>query len=105
MVARELAARFRLRVAAAACGEHDCRRVDHMLTAGCAPAVLDRGQVLQAGMLEGRAAPPSPRLAQPLRDRVVGAVADLEQALPRRAAALREAVAAVLAREGDAELL
>ena len=40
-----------------------------------------------------------------LRDRVAGAVADLEQALARRAAAAREPVAAVLARELDAELL
>ena len=44
-------------------------------------------------------------LAQRLRDRVAGAVADLEQALARRAAAAREPVAAVLARELDAELL
>ena len=34
-----------------------------------------------------------------------GAVADLEEPLPRRAAAAGEAVAAVLARELDAELL
>ena len=33
------------------------------------------------------------------------AVADLQQALARRAAAAREAIAAVLARELDAELL
>ena len=45
------------------------------------------------------------RLAQSLRDRVAGAVADLQQALARRAAAAGEAVAAVLARELDAELL
>src|SRR5262245_19861923 len=104
MVGRELAARFRLRVAAAAGGEYDRRRVDHVLAAGCAPAVLERRQVMQRGMLEGRAAPSPPRLAQSLRDRVAGAVADLEQALLRRTAAPREAVAAVPAREGDAEL-
>ncbi len=46
-----------------------------------------------------------PRLAQLLRDRVAGAVADLQQALARRAAAAGEAVAAVLPRELDAELL
>ena len=49
--------------------------------------------------------PRLPGLAQALRDRVAGAVADLEQALARRAAAAGEAVAAVLARELDAELL
>ena len=44
-------------------------------------------------------------VAQRLRDRVAGAVADLEQPLARRAAAAREPVAAVLARERAAELL
>ena len=40
-----------------------------------------------------------------LRDRVPGAVAHLKQPLPRRAPAAGETVAAVLARELDAELL
>ena len=45
-------------------------------------------------------------MAQPGGDRVARAVADLEEALRRRAAAAREPVAAVLlARELDAELL
>ena len=44
-------------------------------------------------------------LAQRGRDRMSRAVADLQQALARRAAAAREAIAAVLARELDAELL
>ena len=45
------------------------------------------------------------RLAQRLRDREARPVADLEQALARRAAAARQPVAAVLARELDAVLL
>ena len=45
------------------------------------------------------------RLAQRLGDRVPGPVADLEQPLARRAAAAGQPVAAVLARELDAELL
>jgi hypothetical protein len=45
------------------------------------------------------------RLTERLRDRVARAVADLEQALARRAAAPGEPVAAVLPRELDAQLL
>src|SRR6266849_2605863 len=56
-------------------------------------------------MLEGRPAARLPGFAQPLRDRVPGAVADLEQALAAGAAALREPVTAVFARERDTELL
>src|SRR5262249_40169569 len=105
MVRRELPARLGLRVAAPAGGEHDRRRVDQMLAAGRAPAVLERGQVLPAGTLDGGAAAAAPRLAEAFGDRVAGGVADLEQALLRRAAAPREAIAAVLARESDSELL
>src|SRR5262245_44898610 len=56
-------------------------------------------------MVERRPAAGLPRLAKPLRDRVTGPVADLEQPLARGAAALREAIAAVLAGELDSELL
>jgi hypothetical protein len=52
---------------------------------------------VDAGALDG--------IAERRRDRMAGAVADLQQALARRAAAAGEAVAAVLARELDAELL
>ena len=49
--------------------------------------------------------PRLPGLAQLLGDRVPGAIADLEQALPRRTAAAGEAVAAVRARELHAQRL
>ena len=55
------------------------------------------GSAVPAAALEG--------LAQRLRDRVPGAVADLEQPVPRGAAAAGEPVAAVRARERDAVLL
>src|SRR6185437_16837529 len=45
------------------------------------------------------------RVAQRLRDRVPGPIADLKQPLRRRAAAAGEAIAAVLAGELDPELL
>src|SRR4051794_12420815 len=61
-------------------------------------------------MLERRARSPLPRVAERLRDRVPGTVADLEQPRPRRPAAARKTVAAPMpvvrvARECDAELL
>ena len=70
-----------------------------------APALaggLERGERV---VLEARGAAGFVGLAERLRDRVAGAVADLEQPLARCAAAAREAVAAVLAGEGAAELL
>ena len=72
---------------------------------GGAPA---RGGRLERGermVREGRRAAGLVGVAQRLRDRVPGAVADLEQPLARGAAAAREAIAAVLARERAAELL
>ena len=63
---------------------------------------LERGERV---VLEARGAAGLVGVAERLRDRVAGAVADLEQPLARRAAAAREAVAAVLARERAAELL
>ena len=80
--------------------------VDLVLAAARAPAVLARLERARAGTSGTPSRMPSlERVAQRLRDRVAGAVADLEQPLARRAAAAREAVAAVLARELDAELL
>ena len=105
MVRRELAALLRHLEAAAAGGEDDGRRVELVLAARRAPAVaalLERGQ---RAVREERAAAGFERVAQPLRDRMPGAVADLEQALGARAAAAGEAVAAVLSRELDSELL
>ena len=94
-----------LGVAAAAGREHDGRRVDRVLAADRAPAV--RTSARAPGAARSRTTCPSrlPGLAQPLRDRMPGAVADLEQPLLRGAAAAREPVAAVLAGELDAELL
>src|SRR5579859_1755228 len=102
MVRRQLAALFRLAIAAAAGGEDDGGRLDDVLAAARAPGRLE---LEERRMVERRAAARLPRLAQPLGDRVAGAVADLEQTLARRAAAAGEAVAAVLPRELDAELL
>ena len=105
MVGGELAARLRLRVAAAAGAENDRGGLDLVLAAQGAPAALERLEALERRVLEARAGAGLPGLAQRLRDRVAGAVADLEQALLRRAAAAGEPVAAVLARELDPELL
>ena len=62
-------------------------------------------ELVQRRVREHGDAPSLDRVAQRLRDRVPCAVADLEQPLARRAAAAREPVAAVLARELHAELL
>ena len=92
-------------VAPAPGGEDDGRGVELVLAAGRAPAVLARLERAQRRVCEERAGAGLERVAERLRDRVAGAVADLEQALGGRAAAAGEAVAAVLARELDAELL
>ena len=110
MVRRELASLLGLAVAAAAGGEDDRRRADLDLVAGLgrqrrAPAVLACSSAVSGWLRKRRAVGGLERLAQRLRDRVAGAVADLQQALARRAAAAREPVAAVLARELDAALL
>ena len=99
-----------LGVAAPAGRQHDGAGVDRRDVAVLdgerrAPAArggLERGERV---VLEARGAAGFVGIAERLRDRVAGAVADLEQPLARRAAAAREAVAAVLAREGAAELL
>src|ERR671937_2815057 len=76
-----------------------------MLAAARAPAALGRLQRRQRGLRERLHERRLDRGAEGLGDRVPRAVADLQQALPRRAAALGEAIAAVLARELDAALL
>ena len=70
-----------------------------------APAVLALPSAASGWCGSGVAVRGLEGLAQRLRDRVAGAVADLEEALARRAAAAGEPVAAVLARELDAVLL
>jgi hypothetical protein len=102
MVRGQLAALLRLRVAAAAGGEDDGGGLDDVLADARAPALLELGERRVREDGDGRALD---GLAERLRDRVPGAVADLEEALARRAAAAGEAVAAVLRRELDAELL
>jgi hypothetical protein len=105
MVGRELAALLRFAEAAAAGGENDRRRLDHVLAAARAPATLDRPKLGQRRLRERGARPSLEGLAQRGRDREPGAVADLEQPLARRTAAAGEAIAPVLARELDPELL
>ena len=106
MVRRQLAALLRLLEAAAAGREDDRAGVDHVLAADARASRSRAARASASGLFgERRAGAGLERLAQRLRDRVAGAVADLEQPLARRAAAAREAVAAVLARELDAELL
>src|SRR5919198_23436 len=105
MVRRELAALLRLAEAAAAGGEDDRRRLELVLAAAGAPSVLASLEAGERAVREGRAGAGLPRIAERLRDCVTRAVADLEQPLARGAAAAGDAVAAVLARELDAELL
>ena len=79
--------------------------VDHVLAAHGAPPVLARLERAERALRQRGSGAGLERLAQRLRDRVARAVADLEQPLARRTAAARQPVAAVLAREPDAELL
>ena len=84
VVRRELAALLGLGVAAAAGGEHDGAGVDEVLADTRAPAaVRPPPSSLQRRVREARAGARLPGLAQALRDRVAGAVADLEQPLAR----------------------
>ena len=105
MVGRELAALLRDPEAAAAGGEDHGRRVELVLAAGRAPAVLARLERRQRAVGKQGAAARLERVAKRLRDRMPRAVAHLEQPLGRRAAAAGEPVAAVLPRELDSELL
>ncbi len=67
---------------------------------------LPRASRLRSGAFSNEVPEPAlPRVAKALGDRMPGAVADLEEALLRGAAAARQAVAAVLPRELDTELL
>ena len=105
VVRRQLPALLRLAVAAAAGGEDDGRRLDHVVAAPGPPAVRRLLELGERRFRQRRRARGLDGVAQRRGDRVPGPVADLEQALPRRAAAAGQPVAAVLAREGDAELL
>ena len=95
----------RPRGAAAAGGEDDRRRVELVLAAARPPAVLAGVELGERRLRERRRPSTTRRPRAAHRDRVARPVADLEQALPRRAAAAGEPVAAVLAGELDAELL
>src|SRR5262249_58013740 len=94
MVRGQLSTLLRDPVAAPAGGENDRARVDHMLAAGRAPAVLAALEPGQRRLRERLHRGVLDPVAQRLRDRVPGAVADLEQPLPRGPAAAREPVAA-----------
>jgi len=76
-----------------------------VVAAARAPAAVDRLERLERRLRERVDLLRGDGLTQRLRDRVSRAVADLEQPLASRAAAAGEPVAAVLARELDAELL
>jgi hypothetical protein len=69
------------------------------------PTVLGGLDVDEGVVRKRRAASGFERLAQRFGEREPGSVADLEQSLPARAAAAGQPIAAVLARERDAELL
>ena len=105
MVRRQLSALLRLAIAAPAGGENDRARLELVVAAARAPAVLRRLELAERRLRERRDAGALGRLPQCRRDRVAGSVPDLEESLARRAAAAREPVAAVLARELDTLLL
>ncbi len=99
MVRGQLAARLGLREAATAGGEDDRSRHDLrgalLRVEGGDPAGArgpDRQEPVMGQLGAGARLEP---LAKRLRDRVPRAVADLEESLPRRAAAAREPIAAV----------
>src|SRR5206468_12347645 len=105
MVRRELTAFLGLGVATAAGGEDDRRGIESVLAGARAPAVLARLECGEGALrVDGDAYHPC-GVPEGGRDRVAGAVADLEPAPRRRAAAAGEPVAAVLLRERDPELL
>src|SRR5919201_2318425 len=103
MVRGQLAALLRLAPAAPAGREDDGGGVDDVVAAAGAPAVLRAFEIRQRRLRERRDGRSFDRLAQRRRDRVAGAVADLQKPLPRRAAAAGEAISTVVARELDAE--
>src|SRR5262249_58523791 len=79
MVGRELAAVGGLLEAPATRSDHDGGGGDLVLAAPRPPAVLGRLECRQRTLRQRRAGTGLPRLAQPGRDRVPRAVADLEQ--------------------------
>src|SRR4051794_13409715 len=101
MVRGELPAFLGLREAAPAGGEDDRCGFNRVVPHARGPPGLE---LVQRAVRKGGDARALDRVAQRLRDRVPRAVADLEQPLPRRAPATREAVAPILARELDPEL-
>src|SRR5262245_13283611 len=105
MVGGELTALLGFAKAPAARREDHRACLDDVLAAAGAPA---RPRWLELGerrVWEGLGGRAFDRLAKRLRDRVAGAVAHVQQALPARAAAARNTVAAVLAGELDTDLL
>ena len=105
MIRRELAPFLRDGVAAAARGEDHRGRFERVVAAARAPPVLAALEVGKRALREERDGAGLDGVAERSGDRVARAVADLEQALARCAAAAGEAIAAVLPRELDAELL
>src|SRR5439155_3397537 len=105
MVGRELAAFLGLAVAAPAGGEDHCTGLDLVLAAPRVPPVLAALEARERALRKRGPAARLPCLAQGGRDRVTGAIADLQQPLPARAAAARQPVTPVVPRELDAELL
>ena len=105
MVRRKLAALLGLAVATAARRQHYRAGVDGMLPADCAPAAARRLERAERGSRKDLHGGGLDGVAERSRDRVPGPVADLEQSLARGAAALRQPVAPVLARELNTQLL
>ena len=105
VVRGELAALLCLPVAAPACREDDRRGLEGVVAAPGAPAVRRALEVDQRGLRERLGRRRLDGVAQGGRDRMSGAVADLQQPPARRAAAACQPVAAVLGCEPDAELL
>src|SRR4029450_1907399 len=101
----EPAASLRLAEAAPAGSEDDGVGVDHVLAAGGPPAVLGPFERAQRRLGEGGAGAGLEGVLERHRDREAGAVAHLEQSLASCAAALGEAVAALLVSELAPELL
>ena len=105
MIRGQLAALLRLAEAAAAGGEDDRARLDLHVAAAREPARLGGLERAKRRLRQHLGGAGLDALTQRLRDREPRAVAHLEQPLARRAAAARQAVAAVLLAELDALLL
>src|SRR5436190_21725019 len=105
MVRAELASLLRDPPTSAASGEDHGRRVDDVVPAARAPAGRRRLQLSQRRLRERLDVRSFCSVTQCGRDRMAGAVADLQQPLASGAAAARELIAAVVSAELDAELL